>query len=171
MEGDFGDVGVGERERSMVVDVQVWKRGEVPEAAGAQDWTGLDWAGGQGESTREGVCQFGLLAVSTRISAMKLGKYLGQRAGIQVPTWQTAPGKQRPEPPGAPSPRQSVGRFGTAVPGCCIGYGDSTIETGPAHWFQGWFDVRLSQPKLGWDADSVRRSSLQIVVDLQHTSC
>lgn len=48
------------------------------------------------------------------------------------------------------------------MPGCCIGYEDSTIETGPAHWFQGWFDVRLSQPKLGWDADSVRKSSLQI---------
>lgn len=44
-------------------------------------------------------------------------------------------------------------------PGAASATSDSTIETGPAHWLQGWFDVRLSQPKLGWDADSVRKSS------------
>lgn len=55
----FGDVGVGERERSMVVDVQVWKR-RRPRGSWSpgQDWAGQDWTGGQGESTWEGVCQF-----------------------------------------------------------------------------------------------------------------
>lgn len=38
----FGDVGVGERERSMVVDVQVWKR-RSPRGSWSPrlDWTGL----------------------------------------------------------------------------------------------------------------------------------
>lgn len=70
----------------MVVDVQVRKR-RSPRGS----WSPrLDWTGGQGESTREGVCQFSPLPVSTRFSARKLGKYLGLHPpGIQVPAWQT----------------------------------------------------------------------------------
>lgn len=159
------------RERGRWWSMSRCGRGEVPEAAGAQD---RDWTGGQGESTWEGVCQFSPLPVSTRFSARKLGRYQGQQQVSRYlpgrPGSKTAPGKQCPEPQSsgrAPRPRTAQDCTGPMCGArCCVGYEDSTIETGPAHWLQGWFDVRLSQPKLGWDADSVRKLS----PDLQRSS-
>lgn len=123
--------------------------------------TGLDWTGPVGRASQPGKVSVSSVywQFSTRISAMKLGKYLGQRRVSRY-----LPGRQHRASSGQspPEPQTECPGLGLRCPGCCIGYEDSTIETGPAHWFQAWFDVRLSQPKLGWDADSVRKSSLQI---------
>lgn len=158
------------RERGRWWSMSRCGRGEVPEAAGAQDRTGLVGRASQpGKvSVRSVCCQF-----STRFSARKLGKYVGQQ---QVSRYLPGrPGSRQHRASSAQSPRAVTERPGPGLPRCgarcCVGYEDSTIETGPAHWLQGCFDVRLSQPKLGWDADSVRKAlsrstALQLLVCL-----
>lgn len=161
------------RERGRWLSMSRCGRGEVPRGSWSPglDWTGLDWRAGR---VNLGRCLsvHSLLSVSTRFSARKLGKYLGQQQVSRYLPGRLGRREHRAAVPRAPEPQSRVADRVTERPGparrarCCIGYEDSTIETRPAHWPQGWFDVRISQPKLGWDADSVRKLS----PDLQRTS-
>ena len=103
----------------------------------------LDRTGGQGELTWEGVWQFSLLPVSTRFSARKLGKYLDQQ---QVSRY--LPGRKL-TPQGLSALRGPRAPEHSDRARCCVGYEDSTIETAPIHWLQGWFDVRTLPAETG----------------------